>query len=74
MCSRPFETIHWHDHRPGLLTPDGVPATWEAFPAETIHQALETHQPVCWNCTIAETFRNRFPDRVVDRDPDKTAS
>ena len=29
---------------------------------------LEAQLPVCSACRIAESFRERFPDRVVDRD------
>jgi hypothetical protein len=68
-CGRAFGEIHWHDHKPGLRSPDGQLREWAAVPAETLPDVFLTHRPVCWNCLIAEGFRQRFPDLVVDRPP-----
>jgi len=67
-CRKPFGgVIHWHDHKPGLRAPDGRLREWSDVPAETLPDTLLTHGAVCWNCLIAEGFRQRFPDLVVER-------
>jgi hypothetical protein len=68
-CRRPFGLIHWHDHKPGLRRPDGRLREWRDVAPEMLPDALATHQAVCWNCMVAEGFRLRFPDLVVERPP-----
>jgi len=69
LCGRSFHAIHWHDHEPGLLAPDGKVVAWEAFRAEQVLDILATHKPVCWNCRVAESFRHEHPELVIDRRP-----
>lgn len=66
-CGKKFDDIHWHDHKPALLSPDNQLVGWENLTVEKLHETLETHRPVCWNCLIAETFRREHPDLVTDR-------
>ena len=66
-CHRPIEQIHWHDHRPALLSPDKKTIQWNDVPPERLPEVLETHLPVCWSCHIAETFRRQHPSGFVDR-------
>ena len=68
-CGHAFDVIHWHDHRPALRTPDGGLVEWREVRAEDVPAVLATHRPVCWDCLVTETFRRRFPDRVVERPP-----
>ena len=68
-CHRAFGPIHWHDHKPALRRADGRLREWSDVPPESLPEVLLTHKPVCWNCLIAEGFRQRFPDLVVDRPP-----
>jgi hypothetical protein len=68
-CAHPFGAIHWHDHKPGLRAPDGKLREWTSVPAETLPEVFLTHRPVCWNCMVAEGFRERYPELVVDRPP-----
>ncbi len=68
LCGKDFESIHWHDHKPCVMSPDGVTMDWNAFPPERVFEVLSTHRPVCWNCHVAEEFRRKFPDLVVDRE------
>jgi hypothetical protein len=42
---------------------------WDEVPPEQLPDMFTTHRPVCADCTLAESFRRRFPDRVVDRIP-----
>ena len=66
-CHKPFGEIHWHDHPPALMDKALKTVTWDSIPAERLQAALATHQPVCWSCHMAETFRREHPDLVVDR-------
>lgn len=66
-CHRPIEQIHWHDHRPALLSPDNKTVQWSDVPPEKLPELFETHLPVCWSCHIAETFRREHPNDFVDR-------
>ncbi len=67
LCAKPFGEIHWLDHKPALMSPERVTLEWNAIPVEKVPEVLASHRPVCWNCHIAETFRRRYPDLVVDR-------
>ena len=67
-CGKPLGEVDWIEHKPCLMSPDRRTVEWKDIPAETIPGVLETHQPVCWNCHIAETFRREHPELVVDRD------
>lgn len=67
LCGRPFDDIQWHDHKPALMTKDRVMVEWSAIPVDKLPKILETHQPICWNCLVAESFRNDHPELVTDR-------
>jgi hypothetical protein len=69
LCGRSFQAIHWHDHEPGLLAPDGMVVAWDGFRAEQVVDVLATHKPVCWDCRVAESFRHEHPELVIDRPP-----
>jgi hypothetical protein len=66
-CGRAFDVIHWADHKPALLTPDRRIVEWAEVAPEKVPDALATHRPVCWNCSVAETFRTEHPELVTDR-------
>jgi hypothetical protein len=66
-CRKPFAEIHWHDHKPALLSPDRNLREWQDIQVETLPEVLESHYPVCWNCLVAESFRRDFPDLVIER-------
>jgi hypothetical protein len=67
LCRRSIGKIDWLEHKPGVLAPDGKTALWSEFRAEQLPEVMASHKPVCWDCHIAATFRNQFPDLVVDR-------
>jgi len=69
LCRQPIDAIHWGDNKPALLTPDGRTIEWSEIPPETLPGVLATHQPVCWNCHVARTFHERFPDLIIDLPP-----
>ena len=66
-CRKPFHELHWTDHKPALLTPEGVLLEWSEVPIEHISTVMETHLPVCWDCYIVQSFKRDHPDLVVYR-------
>ncbi|HTQ59880.1 MAG TPA: hypothetical protein VMI32_06645 [Candidatus Solibacter sp.] len=66
-CHKPFGELHWELHHPALVSPEGKTVQWNEVPAEKLQDTMKTHQPVCWDCHIAETFRREHPEMVVDR-------
>ena len=69
ICGRPIPPVHRTGLKPGLLNPATRDTySWDEIPNETLSAALETQLPVCSACQVAESFRHRFPDLVLDRD------
>ena len=66
MCGKPLGAIDWLQHRPAIMGPDSRTSEWFDVPLEQLPAVFSTHKPVCWDCHIAETFRQRRPDLVVD--------
>ena len=66
-CGKPTEEIHWIDHKPALLSPEGLLVQWSEVPIENFSMVLNTHLPVCWDCYIVQSFRREHPDLVVYR-------
>jgi hypothetical protein len=66
-CGKGFASIHWHDHKPALLAPGGAVVEWSDFAPEQIVDVLASHEPVCWDCAVAERFRREHPELVTDR-------
>lgn len=65
-CGRAFGALRWHDHRPGLRTPGGVTVQWSEVPPVSLPRLLADAQAVCWDCTVAQTFRHDHPELVID--------
>lgn len=66
-CHAPLSEIEWHEHRPCVLAPDGGLLEWHELSPAQIAGGLEGCQPVCWRCHLAESFRRRYPELVIDR-------
>jgi hypothetical protein len=66
-CRKAFPELHWVDHRPALLSPEGKVLSWNEVSLDQLRDVLDTHFPVCWNCYIAQTFRADHPELVVFR-------
>lgn len=64
-CGKPFEELHWVDHKPALQSPEGELVPWHEVSIENLSMVLQSHLPVCWNCYIAQSFRRNHPDMVV---------
>jgi hypothetical protein len=68
ICRRTIPPVQRTGPKPGVLNPTTHEAhAWEQIPTENLSAALEGELPLCPSCMIAEAFRQRFPDRVVDR-------
>ena len=68
-CGRPFGNLHWHDHEPALLAPDGALREWADIAPEAVPATLGTHRPICWNCLIVESLHRERPDLFTFRPP-----
>jgi hypothetical protein len=67
-CHKAVDTVaEWTGHTPALLGPDSKTVSWADVPAEHLPEVFLTHQPVCWSCHVAETFRREHPELVTDR-------
>lgn len=66
-CGKAFPELHWVDHRPALLSTNRNLLTWNEVNLDQLRNVLETHSPVCWDCYIAQDFREHHPDLVVFR-------
>jgi len=62
-----MEELHWIDHKPALLSPEGLLVQWSEVSIENFSTVLNTHLPVCWDCYIVQSFRLEHPDLVVYR-------
>ena len=66
LCGMSIGPIPWFEYRPGLLTPEHRALSWEEIPAKDLPAALADDRPICSDCLLAESFREKFPDRVLD--------
>jgi len=66
LCGTALDAVDWLEHRPALRQPDGRTVEWATVPPQTLYDVLATHEPVCWDCHIAETFRRTRPNLVLD--------
>lgn len=67
VCGYHFGVIHWHDHPPALVDSSGRTILWSDVPLAKLVEYLETHDAVCWNCHIVETFRQEHPELITYR-------
>lgn len=66
-CHKPIAPLRHLDHAPALLGPDFRTAEWKDVTPQDLPRIFSTHQPVCWNCHVAETLRRLHPNLVTDR-------
>ncbi len=66
LCGTSVGEIRWTDHRPAFLSPGRKPLAWSEVSPEDLQGVLATHERICWNCYVAETFRTEHPDLVVE--------
>lgn len=68
-CRRVFDEPQLMDHKPALVSREGITLEWSEVSLPTLMEVLQTHGPVCWDCHIAQTFRREHPDLVTMRQP-----
>ena len=66
-CTNPIGEISGSAVLPALLSPDGQLREWSEVAAEELPQILANAVAVCARCELAEDFRRRFPNRLIDR-------
>lgn len=66
-CHKPI-SVAQHGNQPALRASDGHTFDFVAKPAEQLIMTLDTYEPVCFNCHVAEQFRRQFPEMVTDSD------
>ena len=66
-CGRSVPRPAVGDLPPALRAPDGAIVEWSAIEPTRLFDVLATHQAVCASCDVAETFRSRHGDWVVER-------
>jgi hypothetical protein len=67
LCRRRIPPLTRFGHRPAFRAPDGATIAVDDVAPERIYELSATHDRVCWNCHLAETFRRKYPDLVIDR-------
>jgi len=67
-CHKQIGPLHHLDHAPALLAPNLKTVEWNQIRPEQLPEVFSTHQPVCWNCHVAETFRRMHPELVIERE------
>ena len=70
-CHEEIPEIHWSDHNPAILSPEGRTIEWSDVRPEDLPNVFATHRRVCWNCHIAQSFRASFPGLAIER-PERT--
>jgi len=66
VCEKPLSEIDWLERKPGLIDQEGTARPWPDVPPEQLPQAMATHQPICFDCYVAATFRREHPELVLD--------
>ena len=66
-CAQPIREIGGAAVAPALLGPDGTLREWKDVAAEDLPRVLASSVAVCARCELAEDFRRRFPNRVLER-------
>src|SRR5262245_22990516 len=71
VCKRPIPPVQRTGLKPGLMDPATHEThSWNEITKGNVNlsAALETQLPVCPSCQVSESFRQRFPEHVVERD------
>ncbi|MGH9366810.1 MAG: hypothetical protein ACRD3M_03940 [Thermoanaerobaculia bacterium] len=66
LCGRDIGEIRWSERKPALMSPDRKTLEWDEVPPDELPSVLATHYRICWDCHIAESFRARHPELVLD--------
>ncbi|MDO8835720.1 MAG: hypothetical protein Q7V01_08985 [Vicinamibacterales bacterium] len=66
LCGKALGDLDWTVHKPAVRSPEGLTVEWHDIKPESLWGVLSSHDPVCWDCHVAETFRRQRPDLVLD--------
>lgn len=66
LCGRDVGDIVWSEHKPALMSPERKTMEWDEIVPQDLPRVLETHYRICWDCNVAESFRARHPELVVE--------
>lgn len=66
-CGKPITPLGHLEHPPGLVDADGKIIGWNEIPAEHLPAQFASAHPVCWNCSVVESFRQQHPELIVVR-------
>jgi hypothetical protein len=68
LCGKEFdETVDWYDHEPAFIDAERQVMSWQDIPSERLPEIMEDHFPVCWDCKVIESVRQKHPSRITDR-------
>jgi hypothetical protein len=68
ICQRPIEPPSSLTLQPGFMDPvTHTVQKWDEVAPQDLPDAIASRRPLCSNCTLAESFRQRFPEKVVER-------
>jgi hypothetical protein len=70
LCGREVGEREWMEHPPALIDRRSAPArtvAWADVPPAQVMDVMATHEPICWNCHVTETFRREHGDLIVER-------
>jgi hypothetical protein len=66
VCHKPLGEIDWFERKPGLIDSSGRARVWSDVPPERLPDVLAHDQPICFDCSVAATFRQQHPELVID--------
>lgn len=70
ICQRLIDPPGAATLQPGLMNPVSHKAVaWDDVPAQNLPDAFARRRPICSNCTLGESVRQRFPHGITDRAP-----
>jgi hypothetical protein len=68
ICRRVIQPPSSVTLQPGFMDPvTNKVEAWDELAPQSLPEAIVTRRALCENCTLAESFRERFPEKVIDR-------
>ncbi|SRR6266511_3706851 len=70
ICRKPIEAPNAATLQPGFMHVEThVVKAWDEVMPADLPETTAHQLPLCANCTLAESFRQRFPERITERIP-----
>lgn len=64
-CGQEIRGVKLVAHVTALRAPDGSIREWTSVSEDQLEELFKAHTPICWNCQVAEAFRQQYPDLVT---------